>query len=138
MRFALCLSPRSCGDPVGPIRRSGRGQRIGCSPAAGCGIEPADALSADHQSRWGEALATAFQQLRASCETDWFERFPAHAVAGWLGHFPLIAARRGQKMWRSIRRRGIALFRKMAMKLRVFGEFFKVTQVSAKLCKPDK
>ena len=31
--------------------------------------------------------------MRASCATDWVERFPAHVVAGWLGHSPLIAAR---------------------------------------------
>lgn len=34
-----------------------------------------------------------FQNLRASCETDWCERFPGHVVAGWLGHSPLIAAK---------------------------------------------
>ncbi|MCI0631527.1 MAG: tyrosine-type recombinase/integrase [Phycisphaerales bacterium] len=34
-----------------------------------------------------------FQNLRASCATDWVERFPAHVVAGWLGHTPLVAAR---------------------------------------------
>lgn len=34
-----------------------------------------------------------FQNMRASCETDWVERFPAHVVAGWLGHSPLIAAK---------------------------------------------
>ncbi len=34
-----------------------------------------------------------FHNLRASCATDWVERFPAHVVAGWLGHTPLIAAR---------------------------------------------
>ncbi len=33
-----------------------------------------------------------FHNLRASCATDWVERFPAHAVAKWLGHSPLIAA----------------------------------------------
>ena len=33
-----------------------------------------------------------FQNLRASCETDWVDRCPAHAVAKWLGHSPLIAA----------------------------------------------
>ena len=33
-----------------------------------------------------------FQNMRASCATDWVERFPAHVVAGWLGHSPLIAA----------------------------------------------
>jgi len=33
-----------------------------------------------------------FQNLRASCATDWVERFPAHAVARWLGHSPMIAA----------------------------------------------
>ncbi len=34
-----------------------------------------------------------FHNLRASCACDWVERFPAHVVAGWLGHSPLIAAR---------------------------------------------
>jgi len=34
-----------------------------------------------------------FHNLRASCATDWVERFPAHVVAGWLGHSPMIAAR---------------------------------------------
>ena len=33
-----------------------------------------------------------FQNLRASCATDWVERFPNHVVAGWLGHSPMIAA----------------------------------------------
>ena len=33
-----------------------------------------------------------FQNLRASCETDWVDHCPAHAVAKWLGHSPLIAA----------------------------------------------
>jgi len=33
-----------------------------------------------------------FHNLRASCATDWVERFPAHAVAKWLGHSPMIAA----------------------------------------------
>jgi integrase len=33
-----------------------------------------------------------FHNLRASCATDWVERFPNHVVAGWLGHSPLIAA----------------------------------------------
>lgn len=32
-----------------------------------------------------------FQNLRASCETDWATRGPAHAVAKWLGHSPRIA-----------------------------------------------
>jgi integrase len=32
-----------------------------------------------------------FQNLRASCETDWATRYPAHAVAKWLGHSPRIA-----------------------------------------------
>lgn len=34
-----------------------------------------------------------FHNPRASCATDWVERAPAHAVAGWLGHSPMIAAR---------------------------------------------
>ena len=33
-----------------------------------------------------------FHNMRASCATDWVERFPAHVVAGWLGHRPIIAA----------------------------------------------
>ncbi len=33
-----------------------------------------------------------FRNLRASCETDWVERYPAHAVAKWLGHSPKVAA----------------------------------------------
>jgi len=32
------------------------------------------------------------QNLRASCETDWVERYPAHVVAPWLGHSPKVAA----------------------------------------------
>ena len=33
-----------------------------------------------------------FQNLRASCATDWVEQFPNHTVAKWLGHSPTIAA----------------------------------------------
>jgi len=33
-----------------------------------------------------------FQNLRASCETDWVEQYPAHVVAKWLGHSPKVAA----------------------------------------------
>lgn len=33
------------------------------------------------------------QNLRASAATDWCERFPAHTVAAWLGHSPMIAAK---------------------------------------------
>lgn len=32
------------------------------------------------------------QNLRASCETDWVEEYPAHVVAPWLGHSPKVAA----------------------------------------------
>lgn len=38
-----------------------------------------------------------FQNLRASCEMDWTERFPDHVVAGWLGHSPLIAKKHYMK-----------------------------------------
>ena len=27
-----------------------------------------------------------FQNMRASCETDWLNESPAHVVAGWIGH----------------------------------------------------
>lgn len=33
-----------------------------------------------------------FHNMRASCATDWVERFPNHVAAGWLGHSPMIAA----------------------------------------------
>jgi len=33
-----------------------------------------------------------FQNLRASCASDWVERFPNHVVASWLGHSPMVAA----------------------------------------------
>lgn len=33
-----------------------------------------------------------FQNLRASCETDWVQKYPAHVCAKWLGHSPMIAA----------------------------------------------
>jgi hypothetical protein len=32
------------------------------------------------------------QNLRASCETDWVERYPTHVVAPWHGHSPKVAA----------------------------------------------
>lgn len=34
-----------------------------------------------------------FQNLRASCETDWVEMYPAHEVAAWMGHSAAVAAR---------------------------------------------
>ncbi|TVQ32440.1 MAG: site-specific integrase [Phycisphaeraceae bacterium] len=34
-----------------------------------------------------------FQNLRASCETDWADQAPGHVVARWLGHSPTIAAK---------------------------------------------
>ena len=33
-----------------------------------------------------EPFARCFQVLRQSCETEWSERFPQHAVSSWLGH----------------------------------------------------
>ena len=33
-----------------------------------------------------------FHNMRASCATDWVERFPNHVVAAWLGHSPLISS----------------------------------------------
>ena len=33
-----------------------------------------------------------FQNLRASCETDWVETHPAHECAAWMGHSPAIAS----------------------------------------------
>jgi len=50
-----------------------------------------------------------FHNMRASCATDWVERFPAHVVAGWLGHSPMIAAQHSCKpaMHTSTLRRGL-------------------------------
>lgn len=39
-----------------------------------------------------EAWPRLFQNLRASCETDWVQTYPAHVCAKWLGHSPTIAA----------------------------------------------
>jgi len=39
-----------------------------------------------------EAWPRLFQNLRASCATDWVEKYPAHVVAKWLGHSPKVAA----------------------------------------------
>jgi integrase len=34
-----------------------------------------------------------YQNLRASCATDWCEAFPNHCAAAWCGHSPTIAAK---------------------------------------------
>jgi len=39
-----------------------------------------------------DAWPRLFQNLRASCETDWVQKYPAHVCAKWLGHSPTIAA----------------------------------------------
>jgi integrase len=39
-----------------------------------------------------EVWPRLFQNLRASCATDWVERYPSHVVATWLGHSPKVAA----------------------------------------------
>lgn len=39
-----------------------------------------------------ETWPRLFQNLRASCETDWAQKYPAHVCAKWLGHSPTIAA----------------------------------------------
>jgi hypothetical protein len=44
-------------------------------------------LKAGHKP-WPRLL----QNLRASCATDWVEKYPAHVVAKWLGHSPKVAA----------------------------------------------
>ena len=36
--------------------------------------------------------ARLLQNLRASCSTDWVEKYPSHVVAKWLGHSPKVAA----------------------------------------------
>ena len=40
-----------------------------------------------------------FLTMRASCATDWAEALPAHAVATWLGHSPLEAAKHYLQTW---------------------------------------
>jgi integrase len=39
------------------------------------------------------AWSKPLQNLRASCECDWVEQFPAHEAARWMGHSPTVAAR---------------------------------------------
>ena len=40
-----------------------------------------------------EFWSRLFHNMRASCATDWAEALPAHVVAKWLGHSPLVAAK---------------------------------------------
>ena len=54
----------------------------------------------DHEKEHERIIAKAghkpwprlFQKLRASCATDWVEKYPSHVVAKWLGHSPKVAA----------------------------------------------
>lgn len=34
-----------------------------------------------------------FQNMRASCETDWSAQYPTHEFAKWMGHSPAVAAK---------------------------------------------
>ena len=34
-----------------------------------------------------------FQNMRASCETDWSSKYPTHEFAKWMGHSPAVAAK---------------------------------------------
>ncbi len=43
--------------------------------------------------RSNEPWPRLFHNMRASCATDWAEALPAHVVAKWLGHSPLVAAK---------------------------------------------
>ena len=57
--------------------------------------------TSDHsgRGRWdsypvnGRAGVLALARMRASCATDGAEALPAHVVAKWLGHSPLVAAK---------------------------------------------
>lgn len=60
--------------------------------AAGCAVNLRTTLEkiilrAGHKP-WPRLL----QNLRASCATDWVEKYPAHVAAKWLGHSPAVAA----------------------------------------------
>ncbi len=57
-----------------------------------CGVKPP--RSPKVGGRLNEVWPRIFQNLRASCATDWVERYPSHVVAKWLGHSPKVAAQR--------------------------------------------
>ena len=38
-----------------------------------------------------ERFSRCFQVLRQSCETEWSQRFPQHAVSAWLGHSEIVS-----------------------------------------------
>jgi hypothetical protein len=74
---------------------------------ATCGPPPATAQS---ERRWiGTSIRTTFEKLihragmfawprlfhnlRASCETDLYQRFPAHIVAAWMGRSVAVVAK---------------------------------------------
>ncbi len=44
-------------------------------------------ITKERHEEWPRLL----QNLRASCATDWVERYPSHVVAKWLGHSPEVA-----------------------------------------------
>jgi integrase len=47
----------------------------------------------DHARAGHELWPSLLHNIRASCATDWAEALPAHVVAKWLGHRPLVAAK---------------------------------------------
>lgn len=49
----------------------------------------------NHAAECGELVVPRpFRNMRASCVTEWAEALPAHVVAKWPGHSPLVAAKR--------------------------------------------
>jgi len=68
------------------------GEELVAPKAAGCAVNLRTTLEkiilrAGHKP-WPRLL----QNLRASCATDWVEKYPAHVAAKWLGHSPAVAA----------------------------------------------
>ena len=57
-----------------------------------CGLRVLAKKTDHHDDDHAVRILRLLQNLRASCETDWVEKYPAHVVAPWLGYSPKVAA----------------------------------------------
>ena len=51
-----------------------------------------------------EPFERCFQVLRQSCETEWSEGFPQHAVSAWLGHSEAVSREELHRVYQKLRR----------------------------------
>lgn len=81
-----CHSAQESGDEAHASNSCGTSRTAVKLPPAPVPDTPA--RPANTHTLWPRLL----QNLRASCATDWVEKYPSHVVAKWLGHSPKVAA----------------------------------------------